>query len=148
MPSSTRPEPVLDAAKIAAAVSGTVTAVGAVFVIVGWATSEQVQSWAVIAGGIVTALGTLVSIVLPIITALGARAQVTPLAAPVGVDGVPLVAALLEYLDDEPAAAVAEPAPATAPMAAVRWTPPTPAAVAAEPTPIEAEVAAATSRIG
>jgi hypothetical protein len=89
--SGDRPEPVLDAARLASAVSGVVLAVGAVLVLVGWATTDQVRSWSVIAGGAVTAIGTLLAIVLPSITALGARAQVTPLAAPVGVDGVPLI---------------------------------------------------------
>lgn len=148
----TRPEPVLDAAKIAAAVSGTVTAIGAILVVVGWATSDQVQSWAVIAGGVVTAVGTLVTVVMPVITAYGARAQVTPLAAPVGVDGVPLVTDMGDrYYFDEPAEE-AEPeeadtpaadAPPTTPIPAVGWTTPTRAALAAEPTPIEAQAAAA-----
>jgi len=90
--STDRPEPVLDAAKLAAAVSGVVLAVGAALVLVGWATTDQIKSWSVIAGGAVTAIGTLLAVVMPIITALGARAQVTPLAAPQGVDGAPLVA--------------------------------------------------------
>lgn len=156
-----RPEPVLDAAKVAAAVSGTVLAIGAVFVLVGWATADEVQNWAVIAGGIVTSIGALIAVVLPIITAYGARAQVTPLAAPVSVEGAPLVAAagvpapapfedrrdITDALRDLPASPASS-WPATSPISAVgAWTPPTPAAMAAEPTPIEAEVAASTGRI-
>lgn len=159
-----RPEPVLDAAKLAAAVSGTVLSIGAIFVLVGWVTADQVQNWAVIAGGIVTSVGALLAVAMPIITALGARAQVTPLAAPVGVDGVPLIttaappntapttddrdiAQALHDLDqpgydgEQPADLTTRPIPAVP-----AWLPPTPAA-AAEPTPIGAEAeAAATGR--
>jgi hypothetical protein len=103
---SGRPEPVLDAAKLAAGVSGTVLSVGALLVLVGWATADQVQSWAVVAGGIVTSIGALLAVAMPLITALGARAQVTPLAAPVSVQGAPLVAGT-----------ASEPAPAPVPEA-------------------------------
>lgn len=137
LPAGDRPEPVLDAAKLAAAVSGTVLAIGAMLVLVGWVTADQVQSWAVIAGGIVTAIGTLIAVAMPIITALGARAQVTPLANPQSVDGAPLTAT--------PAAAPAVHGTPTRPVPV--WLPPTPAAVAAEPTPIAAEAEAATGRI-
>jgi hypothetical protein len=91
-PTPTRPEPVLAAAKLAGAVSGLVVAVGAVFVLVGWVSPDEVQQWAVIAGGIVTALGAVLAAALPLITAHGARGQVTPLADPRGVNGDPLVA--------------------------------------------------------
>lgn len=171
--SSGRPEPVLDAAKLAAAVSGTVLSLGALLVLVGWATADQVQSWAVIAGGIVTSIGALLAVAMPLITALGARAQVTPLAAPVSVQGLPLVTAAPAAPADAPApAAAVTPSPAaggqeitdalhtleqadtaagrpwseTTPITALgSWTPPTPAATEAEPTPIgsEAEAAAA-----
>jgi hypothetical protein len=154
-----RPEPVLDAAKIAAAVSGTVLAIGTAFVLIGWATADQVQSWAVIAGGIVTAVGALIAVVLPIITAYGARAQVTPLAAPVSVEGVPLITSAAppvappgrEITDDlrdlERADATTGPVwPTTSPISAVgAWTPATPAAFANEPTPIAAEAEAAST---
>lgn len=86
-----RPEPVLQAAKLAGAVSGLVTAGGATFVLLGWATGPQVMQWAVIAGGIVTAVGALLAAALPLITARGARKQVTPLIDPRDADGVPLV---------------------------------------------------------
>lgn len=159
-----RPEPVLDAAKAAAAVSGAVLAIGAALVLVGWATAEQVQNWAVIAGGIVTAVGALIAVVLPVITAYGARAQVTPLAAPVSVEGVQLVASSgslpalaaalgsREIVDDLREMAQADSTrpiptyPPTSPIAAFgTWTPATPAAAAAEPTPIAAEAEAAST---
>jgi hypothetical protein len=150
-----RPEPVLDAAKLAGAVSGIVLSVGTVFVLVGWVTADEVQNWAVIAGGIVMSIGTLLAIVLPIITALGARAQVTPLAAPVSVDGVPLITSVAappvaggpqEFVDE---LRDLERAPADASTTELpelgSWRPATPAAVAHEPTPIGAEAEAATT---
>lgn len=163
--STGRPEPVLDAAKLAAAVSGTVLAVGAAFVVVGWVTADQVQNWAVIAGGIVTAVGTLLAVAMPIITALGARAQVTPLAAPVSVQGVPLVATAVPDPAVSPPAAPQEitdalhalqqadaagghPWSETTPIAALgSWTPATPATTDAEPTPIGTEAEAAASSL-
>ena len=93
----TQPEPVMDAAKAAAAVAGVVTAVGAGFVLVGWATTDQVQQWAVVAGGIVSAVGALLSVAMPLITARGARAQVTPLASPRDYQGTELVPAVPEH---------------------------------------------------
>jgi hypothetical protein len=77
-----RPEPVLNAAKVAGAVSGLVVAVGAAFVLAGLITAEDVAGWAQVAGGIVLALGALVSAVTPMIAARGARAKVTPTADP------------------------------------------------------------------
>lgn len=71
-------EPVMNAAKVAAAVAGVVTAAGAAFVLIGWATTDQVQAWSVAAGGIVSAVGALLAVVMPLVTAWGARAQVTP----------------------------------------------------------------------
>jgi hypothetical protein len=88
-----RPEPVVNFAKLASAVSGAVVALGAMFVLVGWASADQVQQWAVIAGGIVTAVGAVLAAVLPIGAASAARAQVTPLASPRAVDGAPMVPA-------------------------------------------------------
>lgn len=138
-----RPEPVLDAAKLAAAVSGTVLAVGAAFVLVGWVTADQVQNWAVIAGGIVTSIGTLLAVAMPIITAIGARAQVTPLSDPQGMQGQPL-----PITPGYPTAPDLDDQPGTTELPAVgAWRPATPAAVAHEPTPIAAEAeAAATGR--
>lgn len=86
-----RPEPVVNAAKLASAVSGVVLAVGVALVAVGITTQEEVENWATIAGAIVTAAGTLVAIVLPYIQALKARAEVTPKDDPVNDEGVPLV---------------------------------------------------------
>lgn len=111
--SSSRPEPVMDAAKIAGTVSGAVTGVGGLLVLFGYATTEDVRSWAVAAGGAVTGIGALLAAVLPIITAIGARGQVTPLADPKTVDGAALtpdrpsaelaaqIAALLDHLDED-----------------------------------------------
>lgn len=160
-----RPEPVVDAAKVAAAVSGTVLAVGAAFVVIGWATADEVQNWAIIAGGIVTAVGTLIAVVLPIITAVGARAQVTPLAAPVSVQGVPLITSAappavapaapeprelvdeLRHLEQADHTRPIPTYPPTGPVAAIGpWTPATPAVVAAEPTPIGSAAEAASVR--
>lgn len=112
--SSSRPEPVLDAAKIAGAVSGAVTGIGGLLVLLGYAGDDDVRSWAVAAGGAVTGIGALIATVLPIITALGARGQVTPNSDPKTVDGAPLtpaaqpadelaarIAAVLDHLDDD-----------------------------------------------
>lgn len=88
-----RPEPVVNYAKLASATSATVVAGGAVFDLLGWATPGQVQQWAGIAGGIVTAVGALLAVILPIGAAYAARAQVTPLSSPQNVDGAPLVVA-------------------------------------------------------
>lgn len=89
----TRPEPVVNFAKLAAAAVGVVQAVGVVFVMLGWASGDQVQQWAVAAGAIVMAVGTLLAVVLPVAAAYAARAQVTPLASPRSVDGQPLIVA-------------------------------------------------------
>lgn len=86
-----RPEPVMDAAKITAALSGLVTAVGSAVILGGVATATKVQEWTVVSDAIVAALVTLLSIVLPLVTAKGARAQVTPLSQPQGVDNAPLI---------------------------------------------------------
>ena len=86
-----RPQPVLRAAQAAAAVSGVVAAIGAVLTLVGWATADQVQSWVVVSGGVVTAVATLVVTAAPVLAALRARELVTPLEDPVGADGIALV---------------------------------------------------------
>lgn len=88
---STRPEPVLDAAKLAAAVSGAVTSIGGLLVVAGLVTSEEVRAWATAAGAAVVAVGALLGAVLPVITALRARDRVTPLADPRAANGQPLV---------------------------------------------------------
>lgn len=81
-PIGSRPEPVMDAARLASAVSGLVVAVGAILVILGITTQDDVQNWASIAGGIVTALGTVVAVVMPMWQAYRARPLVTPLSDP------------------------------------------------------------------
>lgn len=147
MPSDTgRPEPVMDAAKLAAAVSGAVTAIGTIFVLVGWTTADTVNNWAVVAGGIVTAIGTMITVALPIITALGARAQVTPLTAPVGMDGVPLITAVAALAPAAPAANHVRPTQEI-PAILADWRPPVRGS-AVEPTPFadEAAAVAATSQ--
>lgn len=93
-----RPEPVVDAAKIAAAVSGLVAAAGAITTLVGWTTAEQVQSLLVLIGGLITALATLVAAAAPIVAAYKARAKVTPLADPRTNYGT----ALVEFVEDDP----------------------------------------------
>jgi hypothetical protein len=117
-----RPEPVLEAAQLAGRISGLILAVGACFVILGWASPQQVQTWAVAVGGVVTALGGLLAYVLPVILAKGARAQVTPLESPRTVDGTPLVPA---PADPAPAPA---PTPAPAPGLSVDGAVPSPRA--------------------
>lgn len=86
-----RPEPVLDAAKLAAAVSGAVTGIGGLLVLAGYATTDEVKEWAVAAGAAVVGVGALLGVVLPVITALRARDRVTPVADPRDVEGRPLV---------------------------------------------------------
>lgn len=88
-----RPEPVVDAAKMAAAVSGLIAAAGAITTLVGWTTADQVQSATVLAGGLITALATLAAVIAPIVAAYRARALVTPVAWPRNDDGLPLVEA-------------------------------------------------------
>jgi len=87
----TRPQPVIDAAKVAGAVSGVVVAVGGVLLLLGYATAEDVQGWSVALGGVVTAGMTAVSVILPIIKGQAAAEVVTPLSAPQDNDGTPLV---------------------------------------------------------
>jgi hypothetical protein len=77
-----RPQPVLDWAKLAAAIGGLVTASGAALVFVGWATDTQVRQAAILAAGAVTAVGALVAVVAPLWAARRARALVTPLKDP------------------------------------------------------------------
>lgn len=89
--STKRPEEVLNAAKLAAAVSGAVTGVGALLVLAGYATTEQIREWAVASGAAVVAVGALLGAVMPIITALRARERVTPLSDPRDGAGRPLV---------------------------------------------------------
>lgn len=89
-----RPEPVLDAAKVAAAVSGLVTAIGAALVLIGWTTPDQVEQWSVVGGGIVLAVAAVLAVVMPLATAWQARGKVTPLADPRDSSGAPLAPAV------------------------------------------------------
>lgn len=84
-------EPVIDAAAIAAKVTATITAVGALATVFGYTTDTEVSAFAEAAGTAVLALGGLVGAVLPIVTAFRARAKVTPVAHPRSADGMPLV---------------------------------------------------------
>ena len=86
-----RPEPVVDAAKLAAAAAGAVAAIGAITTLWGWTTADQVQSLVVLIGGLITAVATLVAVVAPIAAAYKARKQVTPLADPRSRSGAALV---------------------------------------------------------
>ena len=88
-----RPEPVLDAAKLPAAAAGLVAAIGAITTLVGWTTADQIQSVTVLIGGLITALATLVATAAPILAAYKARAKVTPLSDPRSRSGVALVEA-------------------------------------------------------
>lgn len=88
-----RPEPVLTAARLAAAVSGVIAAVGAVLTLLGWSDAGQVHQAEVLAGGIVTSVATLAAVVAPMVAAYRARAKVTPLSDPRDAAGAPLVAA-------------------------------------------------------
>ena len=90
-----RPEEVVGAAKLAAAVSGAVSGLGGLLVLAGYATSEEVKSWAVAAGAAVIGVGALLGVVMPVITALRARERVTPLKDPRDGAGRPLVVAEL-----------------------------------------------------
>jgi len=91
--STKRPEPVLDAAKLASALSGAVLGVGGLLVLAGVATTEEIKAWAVAAGAAVMGVGALLGVVMPIITALRAREWVTPLTDPRDGAGRPLVVA-------------------------------------------------------
>lgn len=84
-------EPVIDAAKISAKVTGVVAGVGGVLATLGYGTSEDWSAATAASGTLVLAGASLVGAVLPIINAFKARAKVTPLANPKSDAGVPLV---------------------------------------------------------
>lgn len=90
-PVGSRPEPVMDAAVLAGAVSGLVVAVGAALIVLGFATQDDVMNWATIAGGIVTSGAAVVAALMPIWRAYKARPLVTPLADPRDAEGRDLV---------------------------------------------------------
>lgn len=89
-PDAKRPQPVMSAARQAGYIAGLVGAVGTALGAYG---AISGQHWAVDSAAIVAAIATALAGGMPIVTALGARAQVTPLASPQGVDGAPLVPA-------------------------------------------------------
>lgn len=85
-----RPEPVLEAAKLAGNVAGVVTGLAGIFATVGAVTGWQ---WALATAAALGATGAVLAKWMPLVTAFGARAQVTPLAQPQAMDGSPLVSA-------------------------------------------------------
>lgn len=86
-------EPVIDAAKIAAKVTGTITAIGGLASLYGYGTETDYSAFAAASGTLVMAGGALVGTILPIINAFKARSKVTPLANPKSDAGIPLVEA-------------------------------------------------------
>lgn len=83
-----RPEPVLQAASVAGNIAGLIG--GLATALTSYAAITH-QSWSISAAAFLMAVSASLSKILPRVTALGARAQVTPLAKPFGMDGVPLV---------------------------------------------------------
>lgn len=90
MATHTDREPVVKAAKQAGAISGLVVAVGTAL---GAYAALTHQQWAEASAAIVALIGTGLAGGLPVLTAIGARAQVTPVASPEAMDGTPLVPA-------------------------------------------------------
>lgn len=88
---SNRPEPVLDQARIAGTVNGVATGLGGILVTVGAASADDVTATQTALVAALSALVTLVNVVVPILRARVARGQVTPLASPQTTNGVPLV---------------------------------------------------------
>jgi uncharacterized membrane protein (Fun14 family) len=86
-----QPEPVIDAARVTAAVTGVVAVGGAVLAIVGYATQDQVQNVVTLSGAAVMSLSALINIIVPYVMAIRVRMQVTPLASPQTSAGVSLV---------------------------------------------------------
>ena len=86
----TRPEPVLAAARWASIVVGSVAALGTGFGAYGAVTHA---TWALGIAASLAAVTTGLAAVIPSMTAQGARAQVTPVASPQTMDGIPLVPA-------------------------------------------------------
>lgn len=71
-------EPVIDAAGLAAKVTGTITALGTIAVLFGYGVSGDYSTFAAAAGAAVLAFGGLVGAILPVLNAFKARAKVTP----------------------------------------------------------------------
>lgn len=90
-PEGKQPEPVVNSAAIAGAVSTLVAAVGTVLVSTGWVTDAQVTAaghWARI---VVLAICAVITAFAPLVAAAHARTQVTPLKRPRDVRGQQLV---------------------------------------------------------
>ena len=85
-----RPEPVLDAASVAGNVSSVVGGLAGIFATLGVVTH---WTWAEATAAALTAVGAGLAKYMPLVTARGARAQVTPVSDPQAMDGTPLVAA-------------------------------------------------------
>lgn len=99
MTDRSRPQPVVDlvgeAAELATRVSAFAKGIGAVLVLVGISTDDQVSAWATVAGLVVVTGGELASYIYTRVqlarAAREAAAQVTPLADPQDARGVELV---------------------------------------------------------
>lgn len=87
LPAPVRPEPV----KLAGAIGGALAGVGTIVVALGWVSQANMDATTGAVVGLVSSVMVLLSIAAPIVTALRARRQVTPLADPRAADGVPLV---------------------------------------------------------
>lgn len=77
-------------AQLSAALVGVVVAVGAVLVLAGVASGEQVTQWATVAGGILTAVGAFLAVLVPIVGAKSAGEIVAGRAEVVRADVVPV----------------------------------------------------------
>lgn len=77
-----RPEPVTDAGKVAGTISGVITALAGLAVVVGLASAEEANALAVAISGVVMAVAALAAVVVPIWKSYQARNAVTPLADP------------------------------------------------------------------
>jgi hypothetical protein len=88
-----RPEPVVDAGKVAGAIAGVVTAIFSVLVVVGVVKQEDADTWLFVLSTFGGAVATLVAAALPIYQAYQARKKVTPLSDPENEEGVALVPA-------------------------------------------------------
>src|SRR5690348_16256582 len=89
-----RPEPVIEAARVAGTIPALVGAAATTFATLGVVTGWQ---WAEATAAALTAVGASLAKVLPAGYAQGARAQVTPLSDPRAMDGTPLVPADLTH---------------------------------------------------
>lgn len=89
---ASRPQPVVDAAKLGGLVSAAVVAVGgAIFLVLAGVSTDTIGAVGVAIGAAVTAVTSLVVYVVPLVQGRKAAAKVTPLAAPRDHRGVELV---------------------------------------------------------